>query len=162
MEPVAAVDWASWLEATPFAITLKQSGLLYPLVNVAHVIGIALLAGSIAALDFRLLGFAKRIPAEAADRYLRSIAAIGLLIALPAGLLMFVADAVTLSVSTVFITKLLLVAAALANAGLFVLLWRKRMGEWDFQPPLLGRTQALASLVLWFGAVSAGRLIAYL
>ncbi len=161
MEAGEGMGWAAAIEATALAVALKQSAYLYPFVNVGHVLGIALVAGAITALDLRFLGFGKGLDLEAAERLLRGVAFFGLLVAIPTGLLMFVADAVALSQSATFIAKILLVAAALANALLFVLLWRKARPSWDARPPVLGRIQAAASLVLWLGAVSAGRLIAY-
>lgn len=161
MSPAETLAWASAIEASALSVTLKQSALLYPLVNVGHVIGIAVIAGAIAALDLRLLGFARSIPVEAAERFLRGIVLAGLIIAVPTGVLLFVPDAITLSQSATFLVKLLLVALGLANAALFILLWRGRMGKWNTNPPLAGRVQAVASLMIWFGAVSAGRLIAY-
>jgi hypothetical protein len=60
-----------------------------------------------------------------------------------------------------FRIKLLLVAAGLANAVLFRLLWRHRLALWDIAAPPLGKIQAAGSIVLWLGAVAGGRLIAY-
>jgi hypothetical protein len=156
-----APAWAVWLESSELGIALKQSALAYPLINTAHVVGIALIAGAIVALDLRLLGAARRIPADAAERLLRGVALAGLFLALPSGVLLFIPDAITLSGSATFGIKLLLVAAGIANAVLFVLLWRRRMGDWDSDPPVFGRVQAVASIAVWIGAVSAGRLIAY-
>jgi Tfp pilus assembly protein PilN len=48
-------DVAVWLEAWLVARTLKSRPRLFPLANLAHLLGIALLVGAIAALDLRLL-----------------------------------------------------------------------------------------------------------
>ena len=45
----ALSDW-------PVAALLRQSAILYPLVNAAHILAIGLLFGAIATLDLRLLG----------------------------------------------------------------------------------------------------------
>lgn len=156
-----APGWAASLEASPFAVWLKQSEFLFPFVNVGHVLGIALLVGAIVALDLRLLGFARGLSVAAAERFLRGLALAGLIVAAPTGILMFIADAAPLSTNATFLLKIGLVTAGLVNAVLFVWLWRKRMIAWDSGPPVLGRVQAALSLGLWLGAATAGRLIAY-
>jgi hypothetical protein len=66
-----------------------------------------------------------------------------------------------LSSNAAFRLKLLLITAALANAVLFRQLWSRSLAVWDSAPPLAGRLQATASLLLWLGVAAAGRLIAY-
>ena len=70
--PVAAAarlaDLAVWLEASALARLLKAGPWLYPLVNLAHLLGIALLVGAIAVLDLRLVGFWPGVPVAALAR----------------------------------------------------------------------------------------------
>jgi len=54
-------------------------GSLY--IVICCVLGLGLVIGSLVALDLRLLGFARDIPAPAAERFLRRIAIGGLLVA---------------------------------------------------------------------------------
>jgi uncharacterized membrane protein YqgA involved in biofilm formation len=161
MEELAQPGWAAALEATILALAVKQAPGVYPVINVLHVLAVGLIIGGIAALDLRLLGFAKDIPVKAAELFLRRIAAAGVVMAVPTGALLFLADASALSGNSTFLTKLVLVALALANAALFMGLWRGRIADWDVSPPLLGKLQAFLSLSLWFSAATAGRLIAF-
>lgn len=154
--------WAAAIEASPIATAVKTGYLVYPLVNTAHVLGMALIVGAMAALDLRILGLARDIPLRAAERYLRALAICGLMIAIPSGAALFAADAVTMDRSTIFALKLGLIALALANAALFAALWRGRIATWDSQPAIFGRIQAALSLTLWIGVATSGRLIAYL
>ena len=57
-------DWAAALEATALATGLRNSVWSYPLVNAAHILGVALLVGSIVPLDLRLLGAWRSAPLE--------------------------------------------------------------------------------------------------
>ena len=45
-----------FIESTALGLAMRQSTWLYPAVETAHIIGLALLFGSIAVLDLRLLG----------------------------------------------------------------------------------------------------------
>ena len=50
------------IEMSALGVAMRQSYWLYPAVEVVHLAGIALLVGSIAVLDLRLLGLARAIP----------------------------------------------------------------------------------------------------
>ena len=58
------------LGASGVAVFLRSSEYVYPLVNAAHILGFALLVGTIAALDARILGYARTIPLADAARLL--------------------------------------------------------------------------------------------
>lgn len=158
----AAPGWAVALEASGLGEAMRGALLLYPAANVAHVFAVLLLVGPIIALDLRLLGVARRIDAAALDSYLTRFAYVALPVIALTGFSLFSADATALIRNQAFQIKLLLVAAGLANAVLFRLLWRHRLVLWDIATPPLGKIQATGSIVLWLGAVAGGRLIAYL
>lgn len=157
----AAPGWAAALEASGLGEAMRNSMLLYPAANVLHVFAMLLLVGPIIALDLRLLGAARRIDAAALDSYLTRFAYVALPVIVLTGFSLFSADATALIGNPSFRIKLLLVAAGLANAVLFRLLWRQHLALWETVAPPLGKAQAAASIVLWLGAVAGGRLIAY-
>ena len=143
-------------QAAPVA-ALRESVLAYPLVNALHIIGIALLFGSIVALDLRLVGLRSEAgDAERLARLLVPTAITGLLLAIPAGLLMFATDARAYAGSPLFQAKMLVVSLAIANA-----LWLRAT---DWRDPSAGRRLAVggaASILLWLTAIVLGRLIGY-
>ena len=153
--------WAAALEATALGAWMRSSGWAYPAVNLLHLLGLVLLVGSMVLLDLRLLGAGRRLPLPAVSALLTPVAAAGLLIMLPSGALLFTADAGPLSVQPMLQLKLLWIALGLANALLFCGWWGGRLADWDARPPLLGRVQAAASLLIWLGVAAMGRLIAY-
>lgn len=161
MEHGLGPAWAEMLEASALSAAIRQSFVLYPLANVSHVLGVALIVGAIATLDLRLLGFGRGLELQPTARFLTRIAAVGLLIAVPSGMTMFLADASALATSWVFQTKLVLVGLGLTNALLFRATWGRRLAAWDAAPPKIGWAQAFLSLVLWISVVAGGRLIAY-
>ena len=83
----AAEHWPQWavaLQNSGLGIAIRHSTWIYPFGNVIHVLGMALLVGSILALDFRFLGFGRRhVSVEAASRLLTPLAIAGILLLVP-------------------------------------------------------------------------------
>lgn len=156
MEALAAA-----LEASPFGTWARGSNLAYPVANLVHLLGLVMLIGGIGVLDLRLVGAFRRLPVEALWRCLSPLAIVGLVLLVPAGFVMFAADASSLAVSTVFRWKVVLIVLALANAAAYRLLWRRRLASWDADPPWGGRVMAAGSLITWLLVAALGRWIAY-
>lgn len=139
-------------------VALKDSYLAYPLVNTAHIIGIALLFGAIVPLDLRLIGWRSQSePVDQLSRILLPLAIAGLLIAVPAGLLLFATDARAYAAAPLFQAKMILIALAIANALAL------RRFDWSGSEP--NRRVAFAgaaSILLWLGAITCGRLLGYI
>jgi hypothetical protein len=161
-----SADWPLWavaLQDSSFGLAIRHSLWLYPAGNVLHVLGVALLVGSIVALDCRLLGFARKIvTVEAASRLLTPFAVAGIALLVPGGLILFTADAGPLAANSFLQAKLALAALGVANAALFRLWWGTRLARWDRDRPDLGRAQAALSIAIWLSVPALGRLIAYL
>ena len=81
--------WSVALQATALSRVLRASLWLYPLVNTAHLVGIALLFGAIVPLDLRLAGCWKSVPLQPLARTAVPVAVAGLLLALATGALLF-------------------------------------------------------------------------
>src|SRR5690606_32495621 len=140
---------------------MRTSAFAYPAVNVAHVFGLVLLLGAMLLLDLRLLGVGRRLAVTDVSGLLTPVAALGLLLLLGTGFLLFAADAVPLLRNPLFIPKIVCIALGVVNAVAFRLMWSRRMAHWDNAPPLAARLQAGASLLLWVAAAGLGRLLAY-
>jgi hypothetical protein len=89
--------WATALHASGLSQALRASIWLYPLVNTAHVVGIALLFGAIAPLDLRLMGCWKSVPLHHLARAAVPVAMAGLLLAAGTGSLQDVMRGLTRS-----------------------------------------------------------------
>lgn len=157
-----APAWALALMESGLGLAIRHSRWIYPAANVLHVIGVALLVGSIIALDLRFLGFARTLPIKAVSRFLTPVAITGICLLVPAGLTLFIADAGPLAGNRILQIKLSLVALGLVNAVAFRLLWTRRISRWDTQAPALGRAQVVASIAIWLSVPTLGRLLAYL
>jgi len=146
------------IEAAAPIAALRDSWIAYPLVNAAHIVGIALLFGAIVPLDLRLIGW--RRETETVDRLSRMLLPVaigGLLIAIPAGLLLFATDARAYAAAPLFQAKMALIALAVGNAlALRRIDWRTT--------PARGRTAfaGMASMCLWLSVIVCGRLLGYI
>jgi hypothetical protein len=93
MHPAAGPAWAVWLEASAVGTAMRQWLWLYPIVEIVHIVGFIVLVGAAFMFDLRLLGLARAVPVSAlADHLLRG-ARWALLLVLPTGSLMFIAQA---------------------------------------------------------------------
>jgi len=146
---------------------MRQWLWLYPSVEIVHILGIALLFGSIAVLDLRLLGFGRKIPVKTLAAHVLPWTAGSFALIVPSGLLMFVAHASELISSPIFVAKMCLILAAGANAALFHATVFRSADVWDAEemrglrtPPSV-RWFAGVSLAIWVAVIACGRLLAY-
>ena len=155
------------LEASGIGQAMREWLWLYPAVEIVHIVGIALLFGSIAVLDFRLLGFSRTIPVWRLARHVLPWTAGSFVLILPSGLLMFIAHASDFITSPVFVLKMCLILAAGVNAALFHAVVLRTTDVWDsnemrdLPPPPSARVSAAASLAIWIAVLACGRLLAY-
>ena len=148
---------AQRLADSPLAMWASESAYIYPVANVAHVLGLVLLLGGIGIVDLRLIGCFRAVPLPPLARALTPLAIAGLALLAVSGTLMFASDAEALARNGTFRLKLALIALALANAILFR--WRAGALSTEAGPGL--RLMALCSLLLWLTIAVCGRLIAY-
>ena len=143
-------------QAAPVA-ALRESVFAYPLINSLHIVGVALLFGAIVALDLRLIGWRRAAgPVDELAQLLLPVAVGGLLLAIPAGLLLFATDARAYAASPLFQAKLLLIALAVTNA-----LWLRTRDWRGERPQRHVALAACASILLWLGAIVLGRMVGY-
>lgn len=152
----------AWLEGTALATWTRESPSIwaYPLVLTLHTVGLGIVVGASAVIDLRLLGVARRISMPSLAPLFR-ITLWAFVLNTLTGVLLFIADATHKAGQTVFYIKLGLIALALWNT---VLARRVVLGptQNDAAPSSRHSRLAVVSLLLWFGAITAGRLMAYL
>jgi hypothetical protein len=143
---------------------MRHSLWLYPIVEIVHIAGIALLVGTVAAFDLRLLGFASFVSVRALERSLLPWAWIALVAIVPSGVAMFTAHATAFATNPAFRLKLVLLAAAGLNALILHRGALRSADSWDQNRPAPQAAKAAAalSLLIWVSVISCGRLIAYL
>lgn len=152
------MEFLSKIEQLPYSMWVLQSP--YSTILFLHSIGMALVAGFSAVIDLRLLGFSPKIPIKPMERLYPWMWG-GFALNLVTGSSLLMADATTKGTNPDFWVKMVFVFC-----GIVVLkVIRKKV----FGNPLLdvaplpGTAKGLAwiSLVCWIGAITAGRLLAY-
>ncbi len=84
---------AEGIEALPLAVAMRDSQWMYPIVEIVHITGFVMLVGSIVMFDLRLLGLSRFLPVRALLRHLLPWSLAALVLIVPSGLLMFMANA---------------------------------------------------------------------
>jgi hypothetical protein len=152
------------VENLAIAKAMREWLWLYPAVEIVHIVGFVILVGSVAMFDLRLLGLSKGISLRALSGHLLPWSLGALLLIVPSGSLMFSAHASDFISNRAFQVKMLLLMLAGINAAYFRSGPWQGVAAWDTGGgvPLAARVSAAASLVMWVGVISCGRLLAYL
>jgi hypothetical protein len=155
------------LSIDAMAAFVNDTSWVWPVCEILHFAGMALLIGTVGFLDLRILGFAKSIPISSLSKLV------------PLGIAGFVTNAVT---GFVFVTgnpvggpidylgnlafqlKMLLVLLAGVNLAAFYLAGISRAA--DAVPaggdaPRAAKVVAASSLAFWFGVIYLGRMVMY-
>ena len=150
-----------WLESTALSewVTGSPSMLAFPGILALHAIGMGVAAGLAGVLDLRILGVARGVPLVEFGRF-RPMLWAGFWLNAVSGVLLLVGYPTKALTNPVFYLKLTLIGVAM------VLLVRmaRLIEHGDTAAPEVARTLrrlAIASLVCWSGAITAGRLLAY-
>lgn len=153
-----------WLENTALAAGLRDSVWVYPLVNAAHILGVALVVGAVVPLDLRLLGVWRTLPVQPLWRVATRTAAWGFGLAASCGVLLFAARATEYVASPYFLAKMALLTVVGVNALLLArLVARHPLGLQDATqaPSARVRFAAGLSLLAWVCVLVLGRLVGY-
>jgi hypothetical protein len=157
-------EWTAALEATQIATALRNSIWSYPLVNTAHIFGVALLIGSVVPLDLRLLGLWGSVSLAPLWTVLTRTAGIGLVVAIIFGALLFITRATEYVASDLFIAKMFLVLLGTANTLMLRMpteAQESHIASTRVKPSARLRVVAGISLAAWLSALTLGRLIGY-
>lgn len=150
------------LAATPPAAAIRESIWIYPFLETLHVIGLALVVGSIVSFDLRILGLSRALPIPALERHLLPWVWTGFAINAATGVLLFISDAAEFADNTALQAKLSLIVVAGLNALVFQKRLYRGVETWDSGAPVSARVSAALSIALWLAIVVAGRMIAYI
>jgi hypothetical protein len=150
------------LEDTAFSTWVREAQTVwaFPTILVLHTLGMAIVAGGSTMISLVLLGFWPDAPIKPFARLFPFMWA-GFALNAITGTMLLMADASTKLTLLDFYIKMVLVFA-----GLFVLIRMRRQVFEDPQldkAPVSGSAKVLAwaALACWFGAITSGRLLAY-
>jgi Family of unknown function (DUF6644) len=158
-------QFMGWLEESLLGHLMRDTGVwTYAVVNLAHILGVSVLFGSILILDLRLLGAWQGIPLATMSRPIVQMAAAGFAVAAVTGAGLLATKATEYVGNPFLYAKFPAIALGLLNVLVI-----HRSAAWkahavrELSAPertMLARLGG-TSLMCWLTAISAGRMIAY-
>ncbi len=162
------MDILTTIASSEPAVWLRGSFWAYPLVNTAHILGLALLIGAIVPFDLRLMGVIKMGRIRTLAGVLIPVAASGLAIAAVSGAALFIVKPVDYALSDLFVIKLAVIGVGLINIG-----WVRSISRWSelvqakdsilnpTEPNRKLRIAAALSIAVWIAVLLLGRMTGY-
>ena len=152
------MGWLQSLESSSWSIWLKESPSIwgYPTLLFFHTLGLAFSAGPSIAVDLRILGVARRLPLAPLDAFFKLIW-IAVAVNAASGAVLFASDATAKLANPAFIVKMTCVLIAIV----ITVIIRRRVFADSQNNAGTSRYLAVASIICWFGAITAGRFMAY-
>ena len=151
------MHFLEWLNTSALANAMNGPEWAFPLVETFHFLGFALLIGTIAIVDLRLLGWGMR--RQRASQLVTDLAPwtlAGLVLMLTTGPAMFSADAVVYFYNPSFRLKMIfLIVAIVFNYTVHL-----RVAKSD-NSSVAGKLVACLSVALWTAVLAGGRMIAF-
>lgn len=132
----------------------------FPGILVFHALGMAFLVGGNVALDLRVLGFARGIPVPSMERFF-PVMWFGFLVNTISGILLLIGYPTKALTNPVFYLKLTLILLAMVTMRWFQVRILRNPGPEKDSVSSRARLLAVVSILMWFGAVTSGRLLAY-
>lgn len=121
-----------------------------------------MLTGAAFLFDLRLLGLSQVLTVKDLARYLLPWSWRGLYLVIPSGIALFSTNAVSLAGDPVFHVKMLMLAVAGINAGIFHRFIFNSSPDWPAdKPPKAAKAAAVCSIMAWLTVIACGRLLAY-
>ena len=158
------MHFIEWLASTSWSIALRESLYLYPWIESAHVLFIAIFFGTLLFVDLRLSGYAfKKLSISEMNRKVLPLSIIGFILMTFTGFLLFYAIPIRNYQNLFFRIKMFLMILAGINALYFHWKMNQESKVWDSNSfiPFSMRCSAALSLCLWSLVIISGRMIAY-
>jgi hypothetical protein len=157
--------FSTWLHGTTLSWAVAGGvPWIWPVCEILHFMGLALLMGVVSVLDLRMLGMAKGLPLGPLQR-LMPWAMVGFIVNLITGFMFFAGDPFQYIHNIAFGFKLLFIGLAGVNVILFYVTGLYRhvdvVGA-GHDCPFAAKLVALASLVLWIGVMYWGRMLPFI
>jgi hypothetical protein len=140
---------------------------VWPVCEILHFFGMALLIGSVGLVDLRMLGIAKGVPIKALERFI-PLGVIGFLVNATTGFIFVAGNPVggpqEYLTNLAFQIKMILIVIAGLNLLAFYVTGIARQADAvtpEGVAPTSAKVVAALSLLLWFGVIFFGRFIMY-
>jgi len=149
-----------WCDSTWLSVTIRESRVLFPIIEALHLVGITLLLGTTLIVDIRLFNLGMRqqkVPSLASQLAPWNLASLVVVVA--TGIMLFLSEAMKCYASGPFQVKMLLLFLAILFQ--FTVYRRFTESEKTRFTPAKSWGLGLTSLCLWFGVGLAGRAIGF-
>jgi len=152
-----------WLQALPLAVFIHKTPWAFTTVQVVHVFAVSMVIGTIAIVDLRLLGLAStKRPFAELSRQVLPFTWAAFVVAVLAGVLLFISRATEYFVNPVFWIKMALIVLAGINMVIFEFITVRDVQKWNTGPtPPPARLAGGISIACWALVLVFGRLIAF-
>ena len=157
------MEFLRWIEESGFSQWVREADSLFafPGILLLHTLGMGLVVGINATFNLRVLGFAPGIKLRGFQKFF-PIMWIGFWINAITGTILLAINALKMTHNPDFYVKLVFIALAVVN---FQMLKRRVFGPSskgdESGLPANVKILAVTSLILWIGAITCGRLLAY-
>jgi hypothetical protein len=147
------------LEQSQFSVWVRESGSLwaFPGILLMHTYGMAVLVAIVLVIDLRILGFAPGLPLKPIAKFLPLLWA-AFWVNAATGTILLIADATTKMTNPDFFIKMGFIFMAVIVQRR---IQRRVFDAPETPSPVLPKALAIASMTCWLGAITAGRLLAY-
>jgi hypothetical protein len=157
------LDFLNKIEQTQFSIWIRESNSIwaFPMLLFVHTLGMSIVAGLNAMIDLVLLGLWPKTAIKPLER-LYPLMWTGFWVNAITGTILLYGDAVSKLTNPDFYVKM---GFVFAGMGVLYVMHKKVFADPQLDTaPVSGTAKRLAwaSLICWFGAICAGRLLAYL
>lgn len=153
LDAIENLGISTWVRESP-------SKFAYPTVLLLHVIGMGIVAGVSSVISLRLLGFSPKTPVQPLER-MYPLMWVGFWVNAVTGTGLLLASATKRLVDPTFYIKMVFIFAGVAVLQLTRNRVFRSLGP-DGSLPQNARALAWAGLICWLGAITAGRLLAYI
>jgi hypothetical protein len=153
-----------WLQALPLAVFIHKTPWAFTTIEVIHVFAVSLVLGTIMIVDLRLLGLAStKRPFAELSRQVLPFTWAAFVVAVIAGLLLFISRATEYFVNTAFWIKMSLIVLAGINMMIFEFITVRGVQKWNLNrtPPPPARLAGGISIACWILVVVLGRTISF-
>jgi hypothetical protein len=153
-----------WIQQTPTSTGIRESVWVFPIIESAHLLSLAVSVGTIVFVDLRLVGAAmRRQPVTDVIEQLQPWALRGFAMMFLTGGLLFWSEPLRCYNSVFFQAKFLLLFLLGINALAFHRTVYRSVAAWDkaLEVPFRAKLAGYVSLTLWMSVIVLGRGIAY-
>jgi hypothetical protein len=148
------MEWFVWFENTALSTWVRESPPVFPTILILHALGLGALVGVSVMHALRALGVVRNVAMESLHAF-GPLLWIGFVVNLVSGILLLAAYPAKALTNAVFYVKFACIAAA------FIAVSSLRRSELRGMDEQARRVRAVAVLLSWAGAITAGRLLAY-